>query len=228
MNYPYSVLRVPLILAVILLACFIISSVNAQNFKEGFIISYEGDSTNGFVNFTDKKIFKNCQFKSSIYGEVIKYSPKEIKGFRFNEGKYFVSKTLIVDGKETRLFLEYIIEGKANIYYYRDDRDHYFIDTEDSELIELTQKQAYYKRDDSRPYELPKRHKQKLKLVLKDCPEIYPQIDMVSLNHKPLTKLAISYHYQICDTEDCIVFERKTNKVFGHYWRRDTYLKFRE
>lgn len=143
----------------------------------------------------------------------VNYSPSELIGFRFDEGKFFHSRSIEVNGKEKLLFLEYLIKGKANIYYYRDSQDHYFIETDKVELLELSQEAKFFQGATGVYYELPKRHGAKLKAVLADCPTVYPEIEKVNLNHNSLISLARSYHYEVCDTEDCIVFERVKNKI---------------
>jgi archaellin len=146
---------------------------------------------------------------------VIIYRPNEIMGFRLNEGKYFQSKNINLNGEKHEVFLEFIIKGKANIYYFRDSNDHYFIETESVELLELTERSVVVNGDYS-SFELPKRHKSKLKAILSDCPAIYPQIESVSLNHNSLKELARNYHYEICSTEDCVIFERPKTKTKIH------------
>lgn len=71
--------------------------VNAQDYKEGIIITMDGDSLHGFINDTrDFVIARNCQFKSND-GTITKYSPGEIAGFIFKDGKHYVSKLLRAD-----------------------------------------------------------------------------------------------------------------------------------
>lgn len=175
-----------------------------------------GDSTQGYVNAKDKKIYGVCLFKQNSDSEPTKYAPDQLTGFRINDGKYFQSRVIIVDDVEKRVFLEYLVKGKANIYYYRDSDDHYFIETETVDLLELTSANITVAGDYG-SYEMPKRHKSKLKAVLADSEVAQSKIETVSLNHRSLTNLAVSYHYDVCDTEDCIVFERKETKLRWHF-----------
>ena len=193
--------------------CILPLTVSAQStFIEGFVITIQGDTLNGFINVKDKKIYNACTFKRHADGQAIKYTPDQLIAFRINDGKYFQSRAIAIGSGEKQVFLEYLVKGKANIYYYRDSDDHYFIETETVDLLELTSKQVMVEGNYG-SYELPKRHKAKLKAVLADSDEIQSQIETISLSHRSLTNLAVSYHYDVCDTEDCIVFERKKTKV---------------
>jgi len=187
--------------------------INAQStFLEGFVIKANGDTVTGFIDAKDKKIYNICSFKKNLDANATRYRPDQLIGFRIDDGKFFQSKLITVDKSEKHVFLEYLVKGKANIYYYRDSDDHYFIETEIVDLLELTSKKVMVESDYG-SYELPKRHKAKLKAVLADSEATQSKIETVSLNHRSLTNLAVSYHYDVCDTEDCIVFERRETKI---------------
>jgi hypothetical protein len=54
--------------------------------------------------------------------------------FRFLDSKYYVTKEI----NNKKSFLEYLIKGKINIYYMRDEKgDHYYLDKENVELTEI-------------------------------------------------------------------------------------------
>lgn len=183
-----------------------------SNFSEGFIITNQGDTIEGFIDAKDKMIYSACTFKKDLDDAATNYNPEQLMAFRITDGKYFQSRIITIDASSKHVFLEYLVKGKANIYYYRDTDDHYFIETEIVDLLELTAKTVTIAGDYG-AYEMPKRHKTKLKAVLSDSEQTQSKIESVSLNHRSLTNLAVAYHYDVCDTEDCIVFEKKKVKL---------------
>jgi hypothetical protein len=184
-------------------------SVAQNDYKEGFIISQKDDTTNGFLLFNNNNIFTKCLFKPSKDSNVIKYNSDEIKGFRFNNGKYYVSKIVLLDEKPEQRFLEYLIQGKSNIYYLRERTDHYYIETDSSNLIELSEKEVLY----GSSYVRPSWYKGKLRAVLSLADDMDKEIENTRLTHKSLIRLAKSYHYKVCDTEDCIIFEKNESNI---------------
>jgi len=187
--------------------------VAQSTFLEGFVISASGDTIEGYIDAKDKKIFSVCTFKQNPETAATKkYTPDQLMSFRINDGKYFQSRSVNLGNMEKLVFLEYLVKGKANMYYYRDSDDHYFIETESVELLELTSKTVMISEENG-SFEMPKRHKSKLKAVLADSEATQSKIETMSLNHRSLTNLAVFYHYDVCDTEDCIVFERRETKI---------------
>lgn len=184
-------------------------SVAQQGYKKGFIINQKEDTISGFLLFNSIKISTKCLFRQTKESDIIEYNPKDIKGFKFNEGKFFVSKTVILDNESKPRFLEFLIQGKANIYYLRDRSDHYYIETENSKLIELSEKEEIYKSNRLKPTF----YKGKLRALMSSAEDIEKDIQNTSLTHKSLIKIGKSYHYKVCDTQECIIFEKKKSKV---------------
>ena len=191
---------------------------NAQtDFRAGYIITNYNDTLYGEIDYrSDILMGKVCRLK--LNDNIIKYSPFEIAAYRFiSDGKYFVSKE--VDGDY--LFLEFLIKGQLNIYYYRDDKqnDHYYIEKADLPLSELTYEESKVYLDDKQFLHQSTKHIGLLYYYMQDAPELHSQIKN---NKKPernqLLKLAKNYHYAICqDGEDCIVFEKKKSLEFVLY-----------
>jgi hypothetical protein len=95
----------------------------------------------------------------------------------------------------------------------RNNKDHYFIQKEGEKFIELSETPVLSKDSDGRNYYPPQKYTGKLKYTLSDCPEIYTEIDDIKLNPTQLIKLAKDYHNKVCNTEHCIIYERKIKPV---------------
>ncbi len=194
----------------ILLCCTVQLRANSDNrYKEGYIISLNGDTTKGFLlEQESKNASKHCTFKSSANSESITYKPGEIVGYRYSDGKYYISKEIQIDPTTNMVvFLEFLIQGMANVYYYVDDAEHYYIEKLPQGLVELTEKDVIMETDKGK-FILPKKYKNKLMALLQDCPDINNEIQNTSLTHKSLIKLTKDYHEKVCNTESCIIYEK--------------------
>jgi len=191
-----------------------------RDFRPGYIITLKNDTIPGLVLYAAVKTSNLCTFKKQADSVLSKYSPSEIAGFRFNEGKFFISKKVTLEDGEKMVFLEFLIKGKANIYYMRDGTDHYFVENEAGLLLQLTEPERVVAGDNGMDYVKPEQYPGRLKLAMSDCPELFPEIDRTSLNHSSLVKLARDYHVKVCTTEQCVEFERKRPTLhvrFGMY-----------
>ena len=183
---------------------------NAQtDFRAGYIITNFNDTLYGEIDYRgDILMGKTCKFK--LNENIIEYSPSEIAAYRFiDDGKYFVSKEV----DKNNLFLEFLIKGQANIYYFRDNNqnDHYYIEKADMPLSELPYEESVVNMDGKKYNYKSKKHVGLLTLYMQDAPDLRSQIENIKTpEHGTLLNLAKNYHYAVClDGEDCIIFEKK-------------------
>lgn len=188
---------------------FFTALLNAQpDFRPGYIIKFSGDSLVGKIDYRSDLIMANkCRFKN-YNDEIFEFTPDDVVAFRFIDSKFYVSRE--VNGK--KVFLEYLIKGKVNIYYLYDDTgEHYFLDKEDVPLTEIppyteelrvvNKKNVLYEST---------RHMGVLSYYMQDAPNIQPKIKSVKKpEHWNLIKLAEQYHNAVCEDEKCIIYEKK-------------------
>jgi opacity protein-like surface antigen len=81
----------------------------------------------------------NAQFINQKIGDTrVKYTPEDILEYGFKDGTTYFSRVINVDGIQKKVFLEQLQKGKITLYYYTEkDISLYFIEKEDSSLIEL-------------------------------------------------------------------------------------------
>ena len=79
------------ILTIVLRAIFATTTMAQTNPKPGYIITNNGDTIRGNIDFrTNEKLLKQCEFWANGGNEDTTYKPGDIEGFRFdNGGKYF-------------------------------------------------------------------------------------------------------------------------------------------
>jgi hypothetical protein len=207
-------------LTTILFLFLVIIAYPQRDFRPGYVISNNHDTIRGYLLYKAANTSTVCSFKKAIDVKQTDYDPSDILAFRFNDGKYYISKEAPVENGNKLVFLEFLIKGKANVYYMRDGTDHYFIEKENGRIIELTEQEKTLTDENGTEYVKPGQYTGKLKSVLSDCPAIFPEVDQVHLNHSSLIRLAKDYHVKVCKDEQCIVFERNKKPVhvrFGVY-----------
>lgn len=198
-------------------ACFLLmlallsfgTTLYSQNdFRSGFILTLSGDTLYGKINYKgDVLMGTRCKFKVSDETPEVHYSPYDIKGYRFENGKYYISKEINYE----RFFLEFLIHGKVNIYYLRDDiGDRYFIEKEEIGFKEIPYKEEIKDIRGTSYLYRPTRHKGVLHVYTQDAPGFQEKINNIG---KPksnnLTKLAENYHNRVCKEEPCIIYTKK-------------------
>ncbi len=206
----------------ILVLIFLLANCIAQSdFRNGYIINNFGDTVYGQIDYKwNRSNAKECIFIKNGSAKKIKYSPSDISGYRFIDSKYFVTRKIKrqisreTGTGEELLFLEYLIHGKVDIYYYHDNiGDHYFIDSGDGNLIELKNDTSEVDIDNVRYEKESKQYIGVLKHDFEDAPAVSKEADGITLSHKSLIKIAKDYHNAVCTSERCIVYEKKIPKL---------------
>jgi hypothetical protein len=87
------------------------------NPKPGYIITLGGDTLRGTIDYrTDGRNARVCLFCREGDTEFGRYSPADISGYRLTDnGAFYVSRRVPIDGEEKTLFLEYLIKGGVSL-----------------------------------------------------------------------------------------------------------------
>ncbi|MCF8299285.1 MAG: hypothetical protein K9J13_17180 [Saprospiraceae bacterium] len=202
----------------ILIFIFLSGVINAQtDFRPGYIIKLEGDTVFGEIDYRgDQLMCELCKFRLSEQAEETTYFPKDIFAYRFTDSKYFISKQI----KGKKVFLEFLINGQIDIYYLRDEKgDYYFIEKEGEELIELPYEEVISRtKDGIRFVNKSKKHIGILSVYMQDAIDFQNRISKVGKpNHESLIKLAKDYHNNVCEGDECIIYQKKVPFVKVSY-----------
>lgn len=128
----------------ILVFILIIHILSAQhNYKPAIIIGLQNDTLKGFVDYrTDQLNSSECRFRTAENTPDRLFKPEQIAGYKLpKDGKYYISHEIAIDSVNRRtLFLEFLVQGTVNLYYYQDQEnfDHYYFEKTKGELIEVT------------------------------------------------------------------------------------------
>ena len=195
----------------LLLVC--LSELKAQtDFSPGYVITNENDTINGLIDYRgDSRNSQICIYKEKETSASREYLPGEIKAYRFLGSKYYVSKNILENGLKKDLFLEFLVNGIADLYYYRkiNNNPQYFIEKKDGQLIELNNTEEVIKKNDSPYYREKKEYIGLLKYAFADCPQLWETIDNSTLGTKSLVNITKKYHDYVCDNEKCIIYEKQ-------------------
>jgi hypothetical protein len=195
-----------LLLVVSLFYSFIIQA--QSDFRPGYIIKSKGDTLFGQVDYrSDQRMGELCTFRKEENAIAEEFLPGAIIGFRFTDGRYFVSN--LVDGK--LIFLEFLVKGRVNLYYSRSMKgERYFLEKEGSPLTELPYEEGVKEIDGKRYYFESKKHIGFLKYYLSDAPVLDSKlITLGRPDHESLIQIAEDYHNVVCDGEKCIIYKKK-------------------
>jgi len=199
---------------VFLISFLLISTItlNAQNFKPGYVILNNNDTLMGEIQYHGISLMTEyCRFKKFKDASAIKYSPSEIKGYRFIDGRYFVTKK--IDNQP--ILLEMLVEGKINVYKKINmGKDDFYIEKEGKELTILPYKIIHTREESRDYYHSSKTHIRKLEQYLQDAEQFIPRIQkMEKPNQKELINLAIDYHNAVCKDEECKVYKKAKRSI---------------
>ncbi len=184
--------------------------VTAENFLPGYIITTKLDTLRGTIDFkTDEANSKGCWFRENGTRDKHMFLPGKIAGYRFLEnGKYYVSKSIEVEGHKSEVFLEYLVKGLMNVYFYqKSGQSYFFFEKEDGSLQMITQNKeeivnGRLLKDNRYDGELRYYFNQNI-------PDEYKNTQ-IDFNQKAMIDIAKKYHRSHCqEGQECIVFENK-------------------
>lgn len=200
-------------MATIFIAC--VYSVLAQGtWQPGFIITPKADTLYGYLENND--LLANtqfCNFRMSDNQSATKYTPEDILGFRFTDGKFFVSRDIRSSEFNGPIFMEYLVQGQANIYRYTNER--YFIETVDG-IEELKNTEELVERAGDKYIQVNREYQLLLNYFMREA-NMAAQIKTVRYNSKSLINIAKKYHERVCDDEVCIIYEKSLSNLEWRY-----------
>lgn len=192
----------------LLLLCLSPSITVAQaDFRKGYVIASNADTLYGWVDYRGDLLMSSvCRFKSGDSRDVTEFYPGDIIGYRFLGGRYFVSKK----HEDQHLFMEYLINGQLNVYYFRDKvGNHYLLDKDDIKLTELPYHKGKITEDGKTFMYTSKAHQKILSYVTNDAPQFSGKAEEFGEpQHTNLIKFAKNYHYNVCPDQKCIIYEK--------------------
>ena len=180
-------------------------------FRPGYVITNENDTLHGLIDYRgDTRNAKRCDFKADLNSSVQEFTPFTIKGYRFVDSKYYISRSIRINDQEVQIFLEYLVNGISDLYFYADiSQNHYFIEKSDGKLIELTNQSRTISVEGIDYIKESKNFVGLLKIAFNDCPQLFPLINRAKFENKSLIDISKRYHDIKCNGEKCIIYEKQ-------------------
>ena len=198
------------LIALVLMLFTYFGSQAESDFREGFIININNDTTYGFINY--EGLFQNarvCHFKKDETSKIQVYFPKDLTAYRFTDSRYFQSIPINTGTETEILFLECLIQGKVDIYRcYFEGMSHFYARKENGPLRELRDEKKTVLIDGTSYIKDSKEYIGVLKTFFAESPDIIKRVDNMYLTQKSLVGMAHDFHYATCTDGDCIIFEK--------------------
>ncbi len=202
-------------LLLIVLINLILLSNAQKDLRKGYIITNSNDTLQGMINFKgDMQNSVQCEFYADENTNKV-YYPFEIKGYRFIDGKYYVSKNVEEDSINHKIFAEYLVSGRKDLFYFRDPSGyHYMLTKNENTLIVMPHKEEIVKIKGKDYLPEPTRHIGYLKAYFSDCPEIFDEIEQIQYpDTKKLIAVTKDYHDRVCGENSCIIYRKIKPKI---------------
>ena len=212
------------LLTSILLLSFILTVHAQSNYSSGYIITNDQDTISGLIDYrTDKMNALTCHFKKDLTSPEQTYLPGQIFGYRFTDaGKFYISKFVTINGIQQKVFLEYLLQGIMNLYFYCDESDaeylnYYFFENENGEMVCITKHpDKIIKEDDGNMRKLEDNKYQRIvSFIFKDINSLKYKALHANFTHKDMIGLTKDYHSLVCTSgAECIEFETTPDKFY--------------
>jgi hypothetical protein len=222
------------ILSLLLFFLSITISFAQKDLRSGYIISNNFDTIYGLIDYRgDIYNCSRCFFYKNSDSRPELYYPGSIYAYRFKDSRFYVSKAVKIESEVKTVFLEYLVNGITQLYYFRDNTgDHYYIE-KGTELYELTNKVSEINLEKGQYLRESNFYKGILTIAYSDAENIIGSINASGFDRKSMIKLSEEYHNMVCKDRSCIIYEKKiknfkfnTGPVIGYQWAQTRYLYF--
>lgn len=219
---------------IIIVLAFLFVRASAQSdFVKGYVLVTEKDTLKGEID--NVSYFSNSQYCDFRYNEsdpVKRFYPQKIFGYRFNNGKYYVSREISINDTITQVFMEYLVHGRLDLYFFQDrgNYNHYYISKDSLNLSELVHVKEYVEKDGTQMLHETRPYVGLLTYFTSDCEAIKKDISGLKELYQPnLITIAEKYHNLTCPGQKCIVYEKKLPRKmkFNIYGGSVYYLPYR-
>lgn len=204
-----------LYLAFLLFGVIAFSGFSQADYKPGYLLLTKNDTLFGLIdNNSDDSNSKICRFRKSENEQVQEFFPKTIIGYKIIDGKYYLSKDVLVGTQAESRFLECLVEGTLSLYFYRSGfEDHYLLEKAELPLKEISFPDNIIYVNNVAQKRESLINRALVRYYMQDYPEMGRDIDQIKVpSHSSLIKLVKKYLEVKCPNEVCLIYEKKKNK----------------
>jgi hypothetical protein len=139
-------------------------------------------------------VMKNCQVCQVRIGfsGVKDYTPDEVSEYGFKSGTVYIARSILVEGAQKKVFLQRLIKGKMNLYYYSGQSGKkFFAEIDSGTLIPLGA---------SRKYSGSSYFRDKLAEMTPDCDKVKGKTELIL--YKPASLASFVDVYNKCEAKN--------------------------
>ncbi len=188
-----------------------------SDFTPGYLLKIEGDTIFGFLKSnTNIKNTKYCEFKKDEKDTVIRqFTSNQLGGYRFINGKNYISREIKIGNVKKRMFIEFLVEGRVNLYFYQDNvGNHYLLDKTGLPMTEISRFDKFVEQNDSVFQRDVLIKRGVVEYYLRECPQLFPEIERIKNgSHENLIALLKKYHSLTCPDEKCLIYTKEIPKL---------------
>jgi hypothetical protein len=214
------------VLSGLILSCTLV--FGQTDYKPGYIIGNNNDTIRGYINLRPNNInCKECDFTTDKTAPARTYYPGNIKAYRVEDSKYYVSREVSVDTVPAKFFLEYLVDGIVDLFYLKlGEEDYYFLE-KNGEMYRLSNEAKTVKYTPSSSTEAMRygaeetfvQHSNQyigmLSIAFADCADLKKEINQTAFGYNQLIKVTRDYHNKMCSDYQCIDYSKSTKgKVY--------------
>ncbi len=190
-----------------------VDTYGQKDLKNGYIITNSYDTIIGFINLkSNYNNSKVCEFYKDVDENPIEYNPQDIKGYRIEDVKFYISKDIDLNDQKRKVFLEYLLNGIVDLYYYKELTTEYFFIEKDGSLHQLSNDEIeIFDKNGNMYQKYSNQYKGVLNYLLHDAPELSDKILNTEFKHTSLIKITKEYHDMVCEDYKCIEYQKSNN-----------------
>lgn len=178
------------ILFLLFVGLLAVQALSAQKFREAYYIDNKGQRVDGLIEYrSDEFNMAACRYKYIEKATPFNLSPEDIKSYHFvHDGKSYVSKRLALGGRTQTVFLEHLVTGAVDLFFYKQGAgEYYYFEYEPNKLMAI----AF---PSDRPKELlTMQTRRDLNTVFNNKPEMKEPIANAKSNKQSMIDLALLY-----------------------------------
>ncbi|MBB3700107.1 hypothetical protein KMW28_14950 [Flammeovirga yaeyamensis] len=186
-----------------------------KSLRKGKLVTLSNDTIDAMIYHKDILNYKKCTYEQD--GQTLNYSPSEIKGYLFNDGAHYISKSIPVNDDEyEQRFVEYLVEGVKNLYVIRHKGAFkYYIDYDENKLLQLHYGKKEVKIEDVKYFQKDRRMNTALLMYFEDASDnVKKKIEYLeNPSTSSLTNITEQYHNESCGENSCVVYRKDKGKL---------------
>lgn len=195
----------------IYLIFFAPSLFGQKDYKSGCIITNTNDTICGFINLNGNyRNSEECDFKENLEAMPKLLTPNDIKGYKFSNGKVYVSKSITINENNKKVFLEFLVNGIVDLFYYKLPYNEYFFIEKDSTLYQLSNDEKELILDEGFFVQKSNQYIGILAYLFQGDPKLSAKIEKTKFDYKSLINITSEYHNMICHEYKCIDYTKST------------------